>query len=116
MDDLTRRKAILEARLVELTSRMARIEEELDTAPSQDWEDLAIEREDDEALEGIGMASQADVRRVRAALDRMAAGTYGTCTRCGAAIEAPRLEAVPETPYCQSCAAEVGTAAPAGRA
>lgn len=32
---------------------------------------------------------------VQAALDRLEDGTYATCERCGGAIEAARLEAVP---------------------
>lgn len=111
MDDTARHKAGLEARLRELASRMQRIEAELDAPPAQDWEDLAIEREDDEALEGVGLAFQAEERRLRAALARIADGSYGTCARCGGAIEPERLEAVPETPFCQACAHGQGAGA-----
>ncbi len=114
MNETARHKAGLEARLQELTQRMQRIEAELDAPPAQDWEDLAIEREDDEALEGVGLASQAEERRLRAALARIADGSYGTCTRCGGAIEPQRLEAVPETPFCQSCAQARGQGARVG--
>ncbi|MGQ0611163.1 MAG: TraR/DksA family transcriptional regulator [Paracoccaceae bacterium] len=112
MDDSARHKAGIEARLQDLTRRMQRIEAELDAPPAQDWEDLAIEREDDEALEGVGLAFQAEERRLRAALARIADGSYGTCTRCGGAVEPERLAAVPETPFCQSCA--IGQAAGTG--
>jgi YteA family regulatory protein len=40
---------------------------------------------------------------VESALRRLAAGTYGTCTRCGGSIERERLLALPETPLCKSC-------------
>lgn len=40
---------------------------------------------------------------IRAALERVKAGTYGTCARCGQAIPAERLEYLPETPYCAKC-------------
>lgn len=106
MDDLARHKAILTARMADLNNRLRQLGAELATPPAQDWEDLAIEREDDEALEGLGAVSQADLRMVRAALDRMTAGTYGACVRCGATIEPERLEAVPETPFCRSCATQ----------
>ena len=108
MDNLAKRKAMLMARMEELTTRIEQIEAELDTPPAQDWEDLAIEREDDEALEGIGNISQTDIRKVNAALERIPAGTYGYCVRCGEKIEPERLDAVPETPFCQSCATQAG--------
>jgi RNA polymerase-binding transcription factor DksA len=40
-----------------------------------------------------------------AALARLDAGTYGTCAGCGNAISAARLEALPATRNCISCAA-----------
>ncbi|MEW4570914.1 TraR/DksA C4-type zinc finger protein [Tautonia sp. JC769] len=44
---------------------------------------------------------------VAAALDRIDAGTFGSCSRCGRSIPAARLDALPYTPYCVSCAEEV---------
>jgi DnaK suppressor protein len=43
------------------------------------------------------------VNRLTAALERIHAGTYGTCNRCGGAIETARLAAVPEAPTCRAC-------------
>jgi DnaK suppressor protein len=40
---------------------------------------------------------------VKAALERVEAGTYGICTRCGADIPAGRLEAVPTATMCIKC-------------
>lgn len=40
---------------------------------------------------------------VDAALERLEAGTYGTCLRCGTAIAAARLEALPWAAYCIDC-------------
>ncbi|MFL6127197.1 TraR/DksA C4-type zinc finger protein [Actinophytocola sp.] len=34
----------------------------------------------------------------------MAAGTYGTCTRCGSPIAPERLDALPATTTCIRCA------------
>jgi RNA polymerase-binding protein DksA len=48
-------------------------------------------------------------RKVLTAIDhaeqRMAAGGYGTCERCGGPIPAERLEARPATTICINCAA-----------
>jgi RNA polymerase-binding transcription factor DksA len=45
--------------------------------------------------------------RVKAALSRVDNGTYGTCIRCHTQISEARLEAIPETPYCRDCEADV---------
>jgi len=44
---------------------------------------------------------------IRAALDRIAQGTYGRCIRCGAAILTARLEVLPHAETCIECQAEV---------
>lgn len=102
----TGQKALLQHRLQSLTQRLSGISTELDGAHSQDWEELATEREGDEVLEGIGNAGLAEIRRIEAALARIEAGSYGVCVRCGDAIAADRLEVVPDTPFCSTCAAE----------
>jgi RNA polymerase-binding transcription factor DksA len=98
------RKAILERRLTELGARLDAIEEELDTHQNPDWEELATEREGDEVLEATGQAGLAEIRRIRAALRRIAESTYGDCARCGDPIGEARLDALPATPLCRRCA------------
>lgn len=98
------RKAALEARADLLRARVTEIERELDSHQSRDWEDLATEREGDEVLEGMGLSAQQELRMIEAALARVAAGTYGECTRCGAEISAERLDVLPYTPFCRECA------------
>ena len=44
---------------------------------------------------------------VAAALERINRGNYGRCENCGKAIAAERLDAIPYTRYCTSCAAQV---------
>ena len=43
------------------------------------------------------------LRQVRAAMERMVAGTYGECLNCEESIGAPRLTARPEAPFCLDC-------------
>ncbi len=45
-----------------------------------------------------------DVRRIDFALKRLAEGQYGLCCNCGCPIEAARLRAIPEAPFCTECA------------
>ncbi|MDX5351128.1 MAG: TraR/DksA family transcriptional regulator [Paracoccaceae bacterium] len=98
------RKAQLERRLVELGARLEAIEEELESHNNPDWDDLAAEREGDEVLEATGEAGLAEISRIRSALQRIEAGDYGICVRCGAEISEARLDALPWTPLCRSCA------------
>ena len=107
MTPLSQRKSQLNARLAELTGRLDKIEGELATHTAQDWEDLATERETDEVLEGMGINGQQEIRTIRAALARVQAGDYGTCTQCGATIDEARLDVLPYTPFCKDCAATV---------
>jgi RNA polymerase-binding protein DksA len=45
----------------------------------------------------------AELRDVESALDRINAGTYGTCVRCGRDIGIARLRANPAAPRCIEC-------------
>jgi RNA polymerase-binding transcription factor DksA len=105
MTPTARRKAQLEARLDDLRGRLQGIEAELDSHQAQDWEDLATEREGDEVLEGMGVTGQLEIRQIEAALRRIAEGEYGYCTKCGNEIGDERLDLLPHTPFCRSCAA-----------
>lgn len=102
-----RRKALLD-RLSELDTRLHAIEAELDVEHSKDWEEAAVEREGDEVLEHLGQAGQEEIRRIRAALQRIRDGEYGFCAKCGEEISAERLDVLPDTPLCRNCAAAAG--------
>ena len=105
MTDVAEREATLTARLAELQARLLGIETELDSHNSKDWEELAVEREEDEVLEGMGQAGLAEIETIRAALNRIGEGTYGYCVRCGEPISEERLDVLPATPFCRNCAA-----------
>lgn len=96
--------AMLE-RLRALGVQLEEIEDALEAPHSKDWEEMAVEREGEEVLERLGEKGQAEVARIKAALARMAQGTYGQCTRCGDDIAPERLKVLPETPLCAACAA-----------
>ncbi|MDV4167683.1 TraR/DksA family transcriptional regulator [Rhodovulum sp. FJ3] len=104
MIDLAQRKKALIARLRELDTRLHNIEDELDSHQAKDWEDLATEREEDEVLERIGVDGIAEIERIRNALARIDDGTYGVCVTCGDEISAKRLDILPATPFCATCA------------
>jgi len=43
---------------------------------------------------------------IEGALERIEAGTYGSCTECDGRIPKTRLNAIPYTPHCIKCASE----------
>lgn len=102
--ELDRRKAALSQRLAELDSRLHGIEAELQSHDSKDWEEMATEREQDEALTALGEDGQHEIRMINAALQRIDEGEYGFCTQCGARIAPERLDLLPATPFCANCA------------
>ena len=104
MLDTAKYHATLMHRLGTLDARLHAIETALDTPRSNDWEELATEREGDEALESLGHTSELEIARIRAALARIRDGSYGICTVCGEPISVERLDVLPETPLCRVCA------------
>lgn len=104
MIPVSERKNQLVVRLGDLNARLSRIESELDSHHNPDWEELAVEREGDEVLETMGVNGQQEIRMIEAALHRIEAGEYGFCTKCGAKIAEERLDVVPFTPFCKTCA------------
>ena len=99
------RKAQLETRLRELNARLHRIESELDRPVSENFAEQATERESEEVLEDLGSAGLQEIRMIEAALARIAKGEYGICVVCGDEIGEARLNVLPHTPMCRTCAA-----------
>ena len=77
-------------------------------------DDIAIQRTPD-LLDEIQLAAERELstrglelesrllRDVRAALDRIAAGTYGACLECDEEISPKRLRAMPWAGFCITC-------------
>lgn len=97
---LLARRAELRQQLSSLTADQRRVPEPL----SADFEEQATQRENDEVLDALQEGAQAELRAIEQAIDRLEAGTYGRCTRCGGTIEAKRLQALPHTSRCSQCA------------
>jgi DnaK suppressor protein len=100
--ELNQFQAILKAKHAEATRALGR------------REGLAIERTPD-ALDEVQFAAARELstrnleressllRQVRAALDRIADGTYGACLQCEEEISPKRLKAVPWATLCIGC-------------
>ena len=76
---------------------------ETTTVDTQDVADQAVASYQKELLFSQGTSGHVQLTRIRAALDRIAEGTYGQCLNCGKTIGVKRLEALPWTPYCIDC-------------
>lgn len=55
-------------------------------------------------IAGLLDETRSTLTDIAAAEQRLAIGTYGACTVCGGHISAERLDALPATPTCVSCA------------
>ena len=97
-------RAQLEEGLAVQQARMQRIRKDVTQEHSEDSAEQAQERENDEVIDAIGNETALSVRQIRDALDRLDAGTYGTCEHCGEDIGLPRLQVLPQASRCLKCA------------
>mgnify|MGYP003595974891 CR=1 FL=1 len=94
----------LQARLKELGAEVERLETESAQPLDADWSEQANQIEDLATSEGLEQVRLEEAREIRAALQRIADGTYGTCASCGAEIAPARLKALPTATLCINCA------------
>lgn len=98
-------RAYLANRQQDLLERLSSIDNTRRRDPlSQDAEDRAQERENDEVLARLAEVTRAELARVRHAAQRLASGNYGVCESCHKAISESRLRIVPEATHCSHCA------------
>ena len=96
-EKLTQRLAVIE-------NRHEKVDRDLHRLPDADSQEAAQQAENDEVLEGLEAQSREEIEQIRSALKRIDSGDYGTCESCGEAIADGRLEALPFTALCISCA------------
>ena len=72
-----------------------------DEAEAPEGSSLAFEQAQTSAVLGQAERHQLEIA---AALERMDAGSYGSCVRCERPIAAGRLDARPSTAHCIACA------------
>jgi DnaK suppressor protein len=79
-----------------------------DSVPAETPEVKDVEEHSGDVAElGVGVAvlelTSRMVQGIELALDRLKAGTYGTCAECGAPIALARLKALPFAERCRDC-------------
>jgi RNA polymerase-binding protein DksA len=75
-----------------------------DEPVEKDFAEQAVELENLEVLLELDRETRLELRHVLEALARIEDDEYGTCQNCGTPIAEARLEALPYTQSCFSCA------------
>ena len=105
--DLDAQRERLENELRTLLGRHARLTGHLrntDRELPADWTEMAQFVENDEVLEALEGRTRERLDGMVQALARIDQGIYLVCARCGATIEAERLDILPTTHVCAKCA------------
>jgi DnaK suppressor protein len=70
----------------------------------KDFAEQATQRENDDVLHSLDEEAKQTLIRIDNALQRLQAGDYGICIRCGVEIPQPRLKVMPYAELCIACA------------
>lgn len=90
----------LDDRLSKITDDVKHVDKPLD----QDFSEQAVETENDEVLDALGNSARDEVEKIKQAISRIDAGTYGICLICGEPIRKERLAILPYANHCVRCA------------
>jgi RNA polymerase-binding protein DksA len=93
----------LTERYAEILDRMERIAGDANKPLNPDFEEQAVERENDEVIIALDSSIRAEIAQIEKALARMDKGEYGVCEVCGDPITPKRLEALPYANRCMPC-------------
>ncbi len=101
-------RALLDSRRIALLEELGQAEQSATRVPLDQTAQGRLTRMD--AMQQQAMAAnhaqrlRLELRKLDAALDRVAAGSYGTCCGCGEPMTRERLLADPAAPFCHDCA------------
>ena len=93
--------ARLEIRRAELSARLARVsaDRRRSEAPlDPDFEEQAVERENDEVLDALDVAERRELDSIEKVFRRLDEGCFGICDECGEGIDPRRLDAAGNGP------------------
>jgi DnaK suppressor protein len=99
----------LRDRRAELVRRKQRVERDLSHREEPvvaDFDDGAIQQENDEVLGTIAATIDAELAAIDKAMARSAQGLLGICEKCQQPISSERLAVVPYAVTCSTCEAE----------
>ena len=104
--DLKRLKTLLLKRRGEIFDRLQGFESDWDALSERDieMEEAAQKANLTAIFEQLDELEQGEIEAIDRALTKMAAASYGTCEKCNKRISLRRLETMPASPFCKSCA------------
>jgi RNA polymerase-binding transcription factor DksA len=88
-----------------LTELQVRRDEGGDVREPLSEDDQRAFAQESSIVRGLSAIESGELSRVNAALERIRAGTYGICERCGSPVSTVRLRAIPWAEHCLRCAA-----------
>lgn len=98
--DLENKKAEIEDRLKRINVHRTHEKGALD----DDWQEQAVERQNDEVLDSLDGTTRTELQKINTALDKIKEGSYGICMTCNKTINEARLKAIPFANVCIDCA------------
>jgi DnaK suppressor protein len=99
---------VLQGQLAEILDESRESVQHLTEVRDQDADqlDLAVTESNRDFALRLADRERRLLRKIKLALERMAAGEYGVCVSCGSAITFPRLMARPVAAQCIDCKTE----------
>jgi RNA polymerase-binding protein DksA len=98
----------LTERYAEIQGRLEKIAMDANKPLDADFEEQAVERENDEVLVALDRSIRAEMAQIETTLARLDRGEYGICEVCGDPITPKRLEALPYANCCVACNVKAG--------
>ncbi|MEQ5836720.1 TraR/DksA family transcriptional regulator [Marinobacter sp. R17] len=71
-----------------------------------DFAEQAVQRQNDEVVDGLDVEAREELRQVERALRRIEEGEGDICEYCGEFINPERIKILPQTTICVECAEE----------
>jgi RNA polymerase-binding transcription factor DksA len=106
MMDVPQLRQSLVARLEELGHRVQDCEGILREPLDADFAEQAAQMESHEVIADLEHAAILEAERIKVAVSRIDAGSYGECESCGNEINPKRLQALPYATQCIGCASQ----------
>lgn len=104
---MNNRQSELETLRADLKARLSRYEAHQhreDGALEKDFEEQAVQTQNDEVVDSLETETRAELIQIEHALERIRHGVGEECERCGEEIDPRRLQVLPYTTVCVTCA------------
>jgi RNA polymerase-binding protein DksA len=95
--------------LQELDERLASITDDVrhtNEPIEKNFAEQATQVENDQVMDFLGNAARDEISQIKQAIASIDKGSYGLCQVCGESIQKQRLQALPFTTLCMTCASQ----------